>query len=226
MLDFYTIEEVESKKGQVLIKPSFLITTHPSDLMIRGKDFYAFWNEETGLWSQDEGELFKMIDSDVAEYRKNIQKDELKKVIPIGKYIRKANSGVIDEWHKYCQKQMRDSYKDLDSKIIFHSTKTTRKDYASKKLPYDLNDGPCEAWDTILSTLYSPEEREKIEWSIGSIISGDSKKIQKFVVFYGDGGTGKSTIMNIIEKLFEGYWSRFDAKEIASNNSGFSLESF
>ena len=226
MLDFYTIEEVESKKGQVLIKPSFIITTHPSDLMIRGKDFYAFWNEATGLWSQDEGDLFKIIDGDVAEYRKNISEDELRKVVPVGKYIRKANSGIIDEWHKYCQKQMRDCYKVLDNKLIFKSTVTTKKDYASKKLPYDLVDGECESWDEIISTLYSPEEQQKIEWAIGSIISGDSKKIQKFVVFYGDGGTGKSTIMNIIEKLFEGYWSRFNAKELASSSNSFSLESF
>ena len=128
MLDFYTIEEVESKKGQELIKPSFIITTHPSDLMIRGKDFYAFWDEKTGLWSQDEGELFKLIDADVSEYRKAISEDELRKVVPVGKYIRKANSGVIDEWHKYCQKQMRDCYKVLDNKIIFKSTETTKKD--------------------------------------------------------------------------------------------------
>ena len=226
MLDFYTIEEVESKKGQVLIKPSFIITTHPSDLMIRGKDFYAFWDEKTGLWSQDEGELFKLIDADVSEYRKAISEDELRKVVPVGKYIRKANSGVIDEWHKYCQKQMRDCYKVLDNKIIFKSTVTTKKDYASKRLPYDLVDGECEAWDTLVGTLYSEEERRKIEWAIGSILCGDSKKIQKFVVFYGDSGKGKSTIMNIIEKLFEGYWSRFNAKELASSNNSFSLESF
>ena len=226
MLDFYTIEEVESKKGQVLIKPSFIITTHPSDLMIRGKDFYAFWDEKTGLWSQDEGELFKLIDADVSEYRKAISEDELRKVVPVGKYIRKANSGVIDEWHKYCQKQMRDCYKVLDNKIIFKSTVTTKKDYASKRLPYDLVDGECEAWDTLVGTLYSEEERQKIEWAIGSILCGDSKKIQKFVVFYGDSGKGKSTIMNIIEKLFEGYWSRFNAKELASSNNSFSLESF
>ena len=226
MLDFYTIEEVESKKGQVLIKPSFIITTHPSDLMIRGKDFYAFWDEKTGLWSQDEGELFKLIDADVSEYRKAISEDELRKVVPVGKYIRKANSGVIDEWHKYCQKQMRDCYKVLDNKIIFKSTETTKKDYASKRLPYDLVDGECEAWDTLVGTLYSPEEREKIEWAIGSILCGDSKKIQKFIVFYGDSGKGKSTIMNVIEKLFEGYWSRFNAKELASSNNSFSLESF
>lgn len=226
MLDFYTIEEVESKKGQVLIKPSFIITTHPGDLMIRGKDFYAFWDEKTGLWSQDEGELFKLIDADVSEYRKAISEDELRKVVPVGKYIRKANSGVIDEWHKYCQKQMRDCYKVLDNKIIFKSTETTKKDYASKRLPYDLVDGECEAWDTLVGTLYSPEERQKIEWAIGSILCGDSKKIQKFIVFYGDSGKGKSTIMNVIEKLFDGYWSRFNAKELASSNNSFSLESF
>lgn len=226
MLDFYTIDEVEGKKGQVNIKPSFLITTHPSDLMIRGKDFYAFWDESSGLWSKDEGVLFKMIDADVSEYRKKIQEDELRKVIPVGKYIRNANSGIVDEWHKYCQKQMRDCYKELDNKIIFRNTVTTKKDYASKKLPYDLVDGDCEAWNEIVGTLYSPTEREKIEWSIGAIICGDSKKIQKFIVFYGDGGTGKSTILNIIEKLFDGYWNRFDAKEITSNSSSFALESF
>ena len=226
MLDFYTIEEVEGKKGQVNIKPSFLITTHPSDLMIRGKDFYAFWDEESGLWSKDEGVLFSMIDADVSEYRKSVQADETRKVVPVGKYIRKANSGVIDEWHKYCQKQMRDCYKELDNRIIFKNTVTTKKDYASKKLPYDLADGECSAWDELVGTLYSPEEREKIEWSIGAIISGDSKKIQKFIVFYGDGGTGKSTILNIIQELFEGYWSLFDAKEVTSNNSSFALESF
>ena len=121
MLDFYTIEEVEGKKGQVNIKPSFLITTHPSDLMIRGKDFYAFWDEESGLWSKDEGVLFSMIDADVSEYRKSVQADETRKVVPVGKYIRKANSGVLDEWHKYCQKQMRDCYKELDNKIYHYN---------------------------------------------------------------------------------------------------------
>lgn len=31
-----------------------------------------------------------------------------------------------------------------------------------------------------MSTLYSDEERHKIEWAIGSIVSGDSKKLQNF----------------------------------------------
>lgn len=225
MLDFYTIAEDVVKKGSYEVYPNFLVMGHPKDLMIRGKDFYAVWMEDTGMWSTDEDDIIKIVDKDIAEKVKELR-DQYPQYTVKAKTMRSSRSGVIDIWHRYCQRQMRDSYKDLDSKIIFRSTQTTRKDYASKKLPYDLVDGPCDAWDEIVGTLYSDEEREKIEWSIGAIISGDSKKIQKFIVFYGDGGTGKSTIMNIIEKLFEGYWSRFNAKEIASNNNTFALESF
>ena len=225
MLDFYTIAEDNTKKDSYEVYPNFQVMGHPKDLMIKGKDFYAVWIEEKGLWSTDEDDVIKIVDRDVSERVKEV-KDAHPQYKIKGKTMRSSRSGVIDVWHKYCQRQMRDSYKELDSKIIFRNTQTTRKDYASKKLPYDLVDGECPAWDEIIGTLYSDEERQKIEWSIGSIFSGDSKKIQKFIVFYGDGGTGKSTIMNIIEKLFEGYWSRFNAKEIASNNNAFALESF
>ena len=225
MLDFYDIRDEVVKKGAYKVVPEFLITSHPKDVMIRGKDFYAVWIESTGLWSPDEGDVISVVDSDTRARVKELREQNPQYTVE-ARYMRNARSGVIDEWHKYCQRQMRDYYKVLDNKIIFRNTVTTKKDYASKKLPYDLVDGPCEAWDEIISTLYSPEEREKIEWVIGAIFSGDSKKIQKFLVFYGDGGTGKSTIMNIMEKLFDGYWSRFNAKELASANNSFALESF
>ena len=93
-------------------------------------------------------------------------------------------------------------------------------------LDYPLKAGDISAYDHLIKTLYSPEEREKIEWAIGSIISGDSKKIQKFVVLYGAAGTGKSTILNIIQWLFNGYYCVFDAKALGSANSTFALEPF
>ena len=74
--------------------------------------------------------------------------------------------------------------------------------------------------------MYDEEERHKIEWAIGSIVTGDSKKIQKFMVFYGEAGTGKSTILNVIEKLFQGYHTVFDAKALGSSNNAFALEAF
>ena len=67
-----------------------------------------------------------------------------------------------------------------------------------------------------MSVLYSPAERHKIEWAIGSIITGDSKDLQKFMVLYGPPGSGKSTVLNIIQQLFDGYYSVFDAKALGN----------
>ena len=114
----------------------------------------------------------------------------------------------------------------LDEKLIFSNTKTDRKDYASKRLPYPLEKGDTSAWDKLLSVLYSPSERRKIEWAIGSIVSGDSRKLQKFMVFYGAAGTGKSTIIGIIEQLFEGYTATFDSKALGQSSNAFALEPF
>ena len=45
-------------------------------------------------------------------------------------------------------------------------------------------------------------------------------------MFYGDAGAGKSTILNIIQKLFEGYYVVFDAKALTSSNNQFATEVF
>jgi hypothetical protein len=99
-------------------------------------------------------------------------------------------------------------------------------DYVSRKLPYSLEKGDISAWDELVGTLYSVEEREKIEWAIGAIVTGDSKHIQKFLVLYGLAGTGKSTILNIVQKLFAGYTATFEAKALGSNNNQFATEAF
>ena len=114
----------------------------------------------------------------------------------------------------------------LDEQLIFTNTQTKKTDYASKRLSYPLEPGDISAWDELTGVLYSEEELDKIEWAIGAIVSGDSKKIQKFVVFYGPGGSGKSTIMGIIEKLFDGYVAAFDAKALGNGSNSFATEAF
>ena len=222
MVDFLIVATDVSKKC-VKVFPKFVIKKS-KDLMIRGSDFYAIWMEDRGLWSTDENDALMLIDRALDEYvEKNREKlGEGYKVA----YMWDAGSGSIDAWHKYCQKQMRDNYHMLDENLIFANTEIKKKDYASKVLPYPLDNGPTPAWDKLIGTLYSPEERHKIEWAIGSIVSGDSKKLQKFMVLYGSAGTGKSTILNVIQKLFEGYYSVFDAKALGSSSSQFALEAF
>lgn len=223
MIDFLMISTRTKKSGVTEIYPKFIIK-RSSDLMIRGGDFYAIWIEERGLWSTDENDALQLIDRELDNFAKENRQKLGDNYIIL--HMWDAETGMIDSWHKYCQKQMRDSFHMLDEKLIFSNDETDKKDYASKRLSYPLEQGSIEAYDKLISTLYTKEEREKIEWAIGAIVSGDSKKIQKFMVLYGAAGTGKSTILNIIQMLFEGYYSVFDAKALGSSSNAFALEAF
>ena len=223
MVDFFKITTRLKKSGAVEIYPKFIIKKS-SDLMIRGGDFYAVWIEERGLWSTDEQDVLQLIDRELSEYAEK-NKDKYGPSIQV-LYMWDSENGMIDRWHRYCQKHMRDSFHMLDEKLIFSNAETNKTDYASKRLDYPLEKGDTPAWNKLISTLYSEEERHKIEWAIGAIISGDSKTIQKFMVLYGAAGTGKSTVLNVIQQLFEGYYSVFDAKALGSSSNSFALEAF
>lgn len=223
MLDFLMISTRNNKRGGVEVYPKFVIKKS-SDLMIRGGDFYAVWLADRGLWSTDEDDVTQLIDRELDSYAEKVRKDTDGDVRVL--HMWDSENGMMDRWHKYCQKHMRDNFHMLDEKLIFSNTKTTKRDYASKVLPYPLEPGEMPAYEKLISTLYSEQERHKLEWAIGSIVSGASKKLQKFMVLYGAAGTGKSTILNIIQQLFEGYYSVFDAKALGSSNSVFALEAF
>lgn len=225
MLDFVKVSTRSIKRGVIDIYPKFIIKGTSKDLMIRGQDFYAVWNEDEQLWSTSEDDCLYLIDKEVDKYyqeNKNSFGDNVVRVL----HCWDSDSGVIDKWHKYCQKQMRDHYHPLDETIIFQNTDVKKEDYATKRLSYPLKRGSIKAYDDLMSVLYSPEERHKLEWAIGSIITGDSKSIQKFIVMYGGPKTGKSTVLNIIEMLFDGYFSVFDAKALGNSNNSFALEAF
>lgn len=189
MLDFMMVSMRSPKRGTVEIYPKFIIGSS-KDLMIRGGDFYAIWNDEEGLWSTSEDMAQKLIDRELDIYYEQHAKEieargESARVL----HMWDGDSGTIDKWHKYCQKQMRDHFHSLDEKIIFADTVTKKSDYASKKLPYSLAPGETPSYTRLSTTLYSEEELHKLEWAIGAIISGDAKKIQKFEVLYGSAGT-------------------------------------
>ena len=223
MLDFFIISTRPSKRGTIEIYPKFVVKKS-NDLMIRGGDFYAIWVEERGLWSTNEQDAIDLIDRELDRFAKE-NRDKFDAHIKV-LHLWDSENGMIDRWHKYCQKHMRDDFHMLDEKLVFSNTETDKKDFASKRLSYPLESGEIPAYNKLMSTLYSEDERQKIEWAIGSIVSGDSKHIQKFMVLYGSAGTGKSTILNIVQQLFEGYYSVFDAKALGSSSNQFALEAF
>ena len=222
MLDFVRIGNRNTKSG-VEIYPKFDVRKS-KDLMIRGGDFYAIWDENNKMWSTDEDDVIRIIDDMMQKYA-NEQGARFGDNLRI-MWMWDSDTGSIDRWHKFCQKQARDSFDMLDEELIFSNTEITREKHASKKLNYPLQEGSITAYDKLIGTLYTEEERHKLEWAIGAIVSGDSKEIQKFMVLYGAAGTGKSTILNIIQMLFEGYYTVFDAKALGNANSSFALEPF
>lgn len=220
-MDFVTPSKRTPKKDLIEIYPKFRVG-RSKDLMIRGGDFYAVWDEEESVWATDQDTVIRLIDKALDEYASRVDDGSSHVVI---KHMRDSESGSIDRWRHFVQKQMEDNWVPLDGKLIFSNTEVKREDYSSHRLNYPLSEGDYSSFNELLSVLYSAEERLKIEWAIGAVVSGDSVKIQKFMVFVGDAGTGKSTVLKIIRMLFNGYTATIDAKAIGSPQSAFALES-
>lgn len=221
-MDFYQIKGRTTKNGVYEIYPDFKVC-RSKDLMVRGKSFYAIWDEERGLWSTDEYDVQRLVDRDLFKYAEEYRE---KYQVPINvKTLANFSSRSWAEFKAYIS-HISDNAHQLDETLTFANTKVKKTDYVSKRLSYSLEKGDISAYDELISTLYEKEERAKLEWAIGAIICGEAKSIQKFIVLYGAAGAGKSTILNIIQKLFEGYYTTFEAKALTSSSNAFSTEVF
>lgn len=224
-MDFLKIRTRGGKKKSdgVSIYPDFEIRDF-KDLMARGGCFYAIWNEETGSWSRDEYDVARLVDQELVRFYEFSAKRDPETSFNVD-YMSSYSSG---SWKKYRQwlHDTPDTFHLLDQEVVFSNTPTNRESYSSKRVPYALENGPCEAYEELMATLYDEPEREKLEWAIGSIFAGDSKKVQKFVVLYGEAGSGKSTVLNIIQDLFEGYYATFEASALGASANQFSTEAF
>lgn len=221
-MDFYRIcvrEPVKSKESFEIFA-DFMVG-RSKDLMVRGRSFYAIWDERAGLWSTDEYAVQRLVDEDLEAYREQLADGRSYQI----KSLRSYGSQAWRSFKKYLS-DLSDNSHELDGNLTFANQEVTKTDYVSRRLPYALEAGDHSAWDEMMGTLYSVEERAKIEWAIGAVVSGDAKKIQKFLVLYGPAGTGKSTVLNIIQKLFVGYTTSFEAKALGMNGNAFATEVF
>jgi Family of unknown function (DUF5906) len=220
-MDFYRFRTKEHKNGTTELYPGFVVG-RSTDLMIRGGKFYAVWDEEAGMWSTDEYDVARLVDVELYAEANDPKHTGRMMVV---RAMTEFESTSWSQFQKYIS-QIQDNSVLLDQSLTFVNTDVKKSDYVSKRLPYALAPGDHSAWDELVGTLYSVEERAKIEWIIGAIVSGDSKKIQKFGVFYGPPGSGKGTVMDIMHKMFEGYTTTFEAKQLGSANDNFALEVF
>lgn len=220
-MDFYEIETIpmRGQAGMMEVRPNF-INLNSRDIMLRDGDFVAVWNPKTGLWSKHENDVIDIIDNDVFDY---VKKSGIQNLFP--RICRKDSDGV---WRQYRQwsKNMIDTDHPLDRMPVFKDTILRQEDHVSYRLPYSLEEGEATNWSKLVDTLYDPSERQKIEWTIGSVLTGDCRTIDKFLVFYGDPGSGKSTILNVMQRLFGDFCVPFDSESLALRNNSFALSAF
>lgn len=222
----------ETRNGTIEVHPEF--QANGKDFMTKGKQFYAVLDPETNFWVTDESVAKDIADDQLYSYAREhfTEMPDGRLVNDIGKPVRvltinNYQTKKLREWKEFLTKVAPNyNYHPLDSDITYIGEEVKPTDYRSKRLPYVVADGSIDAYDKFMSTCYAPEERQKIEWAIGSIFSGDSKNIQKFIVFYGAPGTGKSTVMNLIQDLFEGYWSAFDVNALVARSNQFATAAF
>ena len=217
-LDFLVIS-TRKRKGVTELYPTFKIDK-ANDLMTRGGDFYAIWDQNKNLWSTDEYDAIRLVDAELEEAAKDMNYPDL-----FVSYMWNSDTGSIDRWHKYVQKQRPERFHELDTHVIFANEKITKRDYATKCLPYAIEEGKPEHFHQMFDILYAPEELHKLQWAIGAIMLGEAWKYQKFMVLVGPGGTGKSTFLNLVEQLLEGYTAPFIAKDLVGGGA-FPLEAF
>lgn len=223
-MDFIRVayKEEKDKETGVVIRNYYpsLQALESQDLVIRGGQFVAIWDEANKLYDRRLSHVPDIIDRAFAQMVGDRLRpgDTISKVRVYDNQIYSRLMGLI--------RNIGDMGPELDQRLVFANETPKKEQAATFKLPYSLSNADCPSWHTIVSTLYDPEERTKIEWAIGSIFTGASLDLQKFYVFFGPPGSGKSTVMNIIEMLFAGHTAAFSAYEMARADSNFSLEPF
>lgn len=234
MYDFLKVEKSwDNKKQRYVYSPSFVIRSACKDLMVRGGKFYALYNPETGLWETKDPRAIELIDEQVYQYVYEKEGEQNMSDSEHGPFIRRIadqRTGLVRNWHNFCENDYKGEWKPLNQKVIFSNQEAKRSDMASVKLDYPLQEGPTPYYDTICSKLYLPSEQEKWEWFVGSIIAHDQKSLQKMLVFYGEPGTGKSTIIGkvIAETIFNGfgygYATKFEANNLCGHGDNFGTQ--
>ena len=222
MLDFLSIRVKNGKNGTTII-PMFDMTIMSKDILVKGKVLYGIWDSKGNKWITKLEKAAWLVDRDIKEFADTYKKDHPNESISV-EYLRDDSNRAADRFLSYIRK-LSDCDVYFNSKMIFSDQEIAKEDYCTIKAKYKVEEGSIENYDKLISTLYYEEERHKIEWLIGAVIAGENLNVQKFGVMYGPPGSGKSTILEIIYQLFEGYYATFNSKDIARGDS-FSLSAF
>lgn len=197
-LDFITLVTRKKSKDVYEVEPSVKIK-RSKDLIVKGGDWNACWDSEANMWTTDWYRFIDIVDGIVSDY---IPPSDNPGVTITKKYFSDANNGTAKKAIEAFKMFPKIDHA-LDREVTFKSEEVTKRDYRSRRLPYDPEDIPTPWYDKLMSTIWTDEDRQMVEWCMGAILTGEAKNIQKFLVMYGDPGSGKSTTIKIFRKLLE-----------------------
>lgn len=215
-MDFYKIIKAppssKNSKYDWEMYPDFTYK-RTTDLIVKGGVFDAFWNGKE--WSKNQDDLIDHIDADVyseADKLKAVNQDVLVNV----KSMDRNSSGLMAIFESYCKRQ-RSSDKVFNQKVLFADHEIVKNDYATYKLPFVPTPGEAPAFTELATTLYDESELNKILWAMGALLTGKIAKIEKFLYLYGPKGTGKGTMIAIIQDMMGEYAGSIDLQVLTGS---------
>lgn len=177
-----------------------------TDVVVKGGRFSGYWNGER--WSLNQDDLIEKIDYDIYQVYSKLRQDHPDAKIKVG-YMNHESSGYMLRFNNYCKKQSVSDVQ-FNSKVFFSNETPVREDYSTYQLPYYPQKGPTPYFDKLTKQLYSEEDLGKIMWMLGALFNGKMPKIEKFLFLYGAAGTGKGTILKIIDQMLGEYVAPID----------------
>ena len=216
-MDFYkTLHERVKKPNSDIdynVWPDFKYS-NSRDLVVKGGDFYAFWDGTN--WITDIDVLISTIDKSSWDKYKELMDGHPDLRVAV-RQMDFASSGIMAKFQNYCQLKKQADIQ-FDTKVLFSDYTPKRSDYSTYQLSYTPTDMPTPCFDELLGILYDDKELEKILWGLGALLCGGIDKIEKFLYLYGAKGTGKGTAINIVKKMFEKYWAPIDLRTLTGRS--------
>src|SRR5699024_6263053 len=86
------------------------------DLMIRGGEMYAVWDESRNIWSSSIYDLVQIVDRAIRDYVSKMPADRA--AISRPEFLVNENNMRLSNFHRFC-KNLDDNFEQLNQKIIF-----------------------------------------------------------------------------------------------------------
>ena len=111
---------------------------------------------------------------------------------------------------------------------MFRSDDTNKGTLSSTRLDYDIKRESSKActyyWDTLVGTILNKHDKDIFEQEIGKLLKlgiyENRDKERPFIIIDGKPSSGKTTLIRLIEMIFEGYCGRMTDESLLGNFRG------